>query len=463
MSRRAARSRESGFAMLFVFALAAAAAFLFYRELPRVAFERQREKEQLLIERGEQYRRAIQLYVRKFNRYPAQLSDLENTNNIRFLRRRYKDPMTGQDNWRLIHIGPGGVLLDSVLSKPGQGAEQKTEESAGATGEAGQVTQPIVRRRPSEMPGGIPLPGGSMGTSVALVGGAEQPDAAEPQPPAAGQPYPYPQPGGLPVGVQPVPPGHVSPVYPPGPGQQPPGPPSQATAPGSPPAVGFVPVPTAPVQEGVPGQIFVLPAQPGAAQTGPQPTPPYPTQNVPGLPAPYGQPGSPSIGAITITTGGPPQQPTPAPEPAFPAQPGVGTPRPGYSPFPQPGLQPLPAEPAQNPALQLIRDLLTRPRPGGLAAVQPQQQQQAATPAGQILGGGIAGVASTLEAEAIMVYNERTKYNEWEFIYDFRKDPLRMRQLGLAAGGAVQAPGATQPGKQAQPTLSPGTPGGRRR
>lgn len=56
------------------------------------------------------------------------------------------------------------------------------------------------------------------------------------------------------------------------------------------------------------------------------------------------------------------------------------------------------------------------------------------------MGGGIAGVASTAEAESIMVYNDRTKYNEWEFVYDFRKDPLKMGQLGLPAA-------ASQPSK----------------
>lgn len=475
MRRPAAQRRESGFAMLFVFAMAAAAAFLIYRELPRVAFERQREKEQLLIERGEQYRRAIQLYVRKFNRYPAQLKDLENTNNIRFLRRRYKDPMTGKDEWRLIHIGPGGVLTDSVLNKPGQGGEQKAEGSDAT--DAPEGPQPVVRRRASEMPGAIPLPGGpadTADTGVALVGGAGQQGLAGPQPPAPGQPYVYLQPGGTyTVEPQPAPGGAVAYVGPVGSGQQPVAAPAivpgQSGPPGSPgqtPAIGFIPVPRAPAQAGLPGQpgqITVTPVQPGTLPPGQLLAPPYPTENVPGLPAPYGQPGVPSIGAITITPGGRPQPATPSPEPPYSTRPGVGgAPLPGQSPFPQPGLQPVPSEAAQNPALQLIRDILTKPRPGGLAAVQ--QQQQAPTPGGQIMGGGIAGVASTLEAEAIMVYNERSKYNEWEFIYDFRKDPVRMRQLGVAPGGAGQLPGAAQqPGSQGQAAPSLERPGSRRR
>src|SRR5271156_1968502 len=109
------RQRESGFAMLLVFVMAAVVAIGLYYEMPRRAFESQRFREQTLVDRGNQYRRAIQLFYRKFGRYPATIDDLEATNNIRFLRRKYKDPLTGKDEWRLIHIGPGGQLTDSLV------------------------------------------------------------------------------------------------------------------------------------------------------------------------------------------------------------------------------------------------------------------------------------------------------------------------------------------------------------
>src|SRR5579864_574695 len=127
---RDAKSGDSGFALLLVFAMAAAVAIMLYMELPRVAFEAQRNKEELLIERGEQYKRAIQLYFRKFKTYPASIEQLENTNNVRFLRRRYPDPLTGKGEWRLIHVGPGGVFTDSLTQKPKKndkpGANQNT-------------------------------------------------------------------------------------------------------------------------------------------------------------------------------------------------------------------------------------------------------------------------------------------------------------------------------------------------
>jgi hypothetical protein len=123
------RSSESGYAMLLVFVLAAAIAIALYMELPRFMFERQREKEQLLIDRGEQYSLAIRRYYAKFQKWPTTMDDLENTNNIRFLRRQYKDPMTGKADWRIIHEA-AGVLTDSLVHTP----QQQQANTNGASG-----------------------------------------------------------------------------------------------------------------------------------------------------------------------------------------------------------------------------------------------------------------------------------------------------------------------------------------
>src|ERR1700760_1750158 len=110
MSNMHHKRGERGFAMLIVFLLAAPVALMLYQQMPRVAFESEREKEQLLQDRGQQYVRAIQLYYTAFKKYPSKIEDLENTNNKRFLRRRYIDPMTGKDKWRLIHANAAGQL-----------------------------------------------------------------------------------------------------------------------------------------------------------------------------------------------------------------------------------------------------------------------------------------------------------------------------------------------------------------
>jgi hypothetical protein len=108
-------NHEQGSALLIVFVLAAAIAIMLYRELPVAITEGQRQREQLLIDRGGQYERAIQLYFRSRKTYPPSLDALENTNNMRFLRRRYVDPFTGKADWRLLHMGPAGPI-DSLVN-----------------------------------------------------------------------------------------------------------------------------------------------------------------------------------------------------------------------------------------------------------------------------------------------------------------------------------------------------------
>ena len=73
----------------------------------------------------------------------------------------------------------------------------------------------------------------------------------------------------------------------------------------------------------------------------------------------------------------------------------------------------------------MINKILTTPRSGMNMSVPGVNGLQ--------VGGGIAGFASTFEAPSIKVYNDRQKYNEWEFMYDMKKDK---RLLGAAAGAA---------------------------
>jgi type II secretory pathway pseudopilin PulG len=119
-SRNSARETERGFFLiaaifavtLIIIALAAG--------IPAIRGQIKRDREDELIHRGHQYTRAIQLYYRKFGRYPNSIDDLENTNNLRFLRRKYTDPITGKDEWRLIHYGEAQPKpIPPYLSRPG--------------------------------------------------------------------------------------------------------------------------------------------------------------------------------------------------------------------------------------------------------------------------------------------------------------------------------------------------------
>lgn len=123
---------ERGSALLIVFVLAASIAIMLYMELPVAVFEAQRQKEQLLIDRGNEYAHAVKLFVRKIGTYPTSIDALEKTNNMRFLRHRFKDPFTGKDDWRILHAGPNGMLIDSKVKQTGlgQGANGANTQNA---------------------------------------------------------------------------------------------------------------------------------------------------------------------------------------------------------------------------------------------------------------------------------------------------------------------------------------------
>jgi type II secretory pathway pseudopilin PulG len=85
---------------------------------PRMARELRREREVEAVHRGNQYVRALQLYYRKMTVYPGSMEQLEKSNNVRFLRRKYMDPMTGKADWRIIHVGEAKTTVKGFFGEP---------------------------------------------------------------------------------------------------------------------------------------------------------------------------------------------------------------------------------------------------------------------------------------------------------------------------------------------------------
>ncbi len=98
-------SSEQGFILLIALFLLALLVISLSVTVPQISKEIQRDREVETMQRGKQYIRAIQLYYRKFGAYPPSIDALVKTDNIRFLRKRYFDPMTGKDDWKPIHWG----------------------------------------------------------------------------------------------------------------------------------------------------------------------------------------------------------------------------------------------------------------------------------------------------------------------------------------------------------------------
>ena len=72
---------------------------------PVSARQIQRDREIETMHRGKQYVRAVKLYYKKFGDYPPNVDALVKTNEIRFLRKKYIDPITGKDDWKPIRFG----------------------------------------------------------------------------------------------------------------------------------------------------------------------------------------------------------------------------------------------------------------------------------------------------------------------------------------------------------------------
>ena len=490
------RRNQRGFALLVIFLMAAAIALMLYIQLPRVAFETEREKERLLIDRGEQYKRAVQLYYTAFQRYPTRLEDLENTNDKRFLRRRYVNPYTGKDDWRLIHIN-GGVLTDSLVQKPNPAGNGNAQGGGGQL--AGASSAPTGTPTPTPAPTGNVDPNAPAAVNQAVLQrpsdrtlptnqSYNQVATATPFPGAApGQPN-FQQPGFIqpnindPASYPPIslyPNGYNAPpvtqqqgVSPPGfnqpglnqqglnqPGLNQPGfnPTNQLgfnqpglNQPGfNQPGVNPQGTP-AMNQAGVLPPLFPGQQQPGQQQPGQQQNngQQIAGQVIGGLPggfAPGGQlpqginpnfanqfPTTPD--PSSFNSGQPPIQAFPPPQGGAPNTPGGGV---------------------INPATNMIQQLLTTPRqpPPGLGTTTTQATTTGAA--------GLAGIASSYTGPSILSYGNRTEFEEWEFVFQPGTQQgvsgvaPQNNQNGQPSPNGQTPPNGTAPGNGNQPVPLP--------
>ncbi len=112
-SRKASSScpAEQGYVLAAVIILLAVMMIFLAAAVPKVRKDIQRDQELETMHRGQQYIRAVQLYYRKFGHFPPNVDALEDTNMMRFLRRRYPDPLTGQDDWKPVIYGQNKAPL----------------------------------------------------------------------------------------------------------------------------------------------------------------------------------------------------------------------------------------------------------------------------------------------------------------------------------------------------------------
>lgn len=394
---RRERDGQRGFALLLVFAMAAAAAIFLYMQLPRVAFEAQRDREELLIQRGKDYRRAIELYVRKNNKYPSTLEELERQQDLRFLRRRHKDPLTGKDDWRIVRINAAGQLENSLVQKKQVPGRKPGDQELLADDQNVAENTALARQRSGDqLLANADFPGG---------GGATAPpgDPANPGLEGSGQQNPS-QRNPLDDGLVPLLDATGNVVTP-----------TTQGAPAQTPQVGVTLLPDGTRAETT-ARVDGGPEGAGGPRLGPG--------GIPIIENPVAVVGLTSNPAAS-GAGGTPQA--------------VGAP-------PRSGS----ANNAQS-AAEIIGGLLTTPVPGGLQGIQQRRGITPGTAGGaQGFGAGIAGVASRFEMRGIKVYDEQDSIHKWEFVFDARQQASKNAQ---AQGGARNP---SMPGSGGAPTFNPG-------
>ena len=130
--------REGGYLLLAILLVVAFMVIAATIEAPLMVQQMKRDREEEMIHRGTEYARAIKKYYKKFGRYPANLEQLDNTNQIRFLRKRYKDPLTKDGKWKLLTYADIQTILNP--NAPGTPAATLGAQGQNAFGQASAVT-----------------------------------------------------------------------------------------------------------------------------------------------------------------------------------------------------------------------------------------------------------------------------------------------------------------------------------
>jgi type II secretory pathway pseudopilin PulG len=110
---------------------------------PTIAFEIKRDREMEMIHRGVQYTRAIRAFTKTTARYPLRLEELQSTDSRRFIRKLYKDPITGKD-FRLLHVSdihPDTAPLQNSTGSQGNSNPNAADSVNPSNASGDQTTQ----------------------------------------------------------------------------------------------------------------------------------------------------------------------------------------------------------------------------------------------------------------------------------------------------------------------------------
>lgn len=155
--------------------------------LPEFVFQTKRDREEEMIHRGVQYSRAVRRYYKKFGKYPTTVEELKATNNVHFLRKAYKDPVTGKD-FRLLHLtdvqqllAGGGVAGMAGMAGGGMGGAGMGQ-MGGAQGLGAGMAQQAMMAQASMAQAAMAMQGQQQQTQVGTSLNGGTPDGGEAKP-----------------------------------------------------------------------------------------------------------------------------------------------------------------------------------------------------------------------------------------------------------------------------------------
>ena len=190
---RLPRRRERGYVLLTLLLFMALLIIAAGTAATDIAFSIRREREEELIHRGVQYRRAIRAFTKKTGRFPVRLEELDNTDGMRFLRKHYKDPVTGKD-FKLVHMSDVQIYASPGAVVPNAGVDIATGTVSGAPTNNTRTAGPSA-----DSPGNPPDPSLSPALSPDAQAGQQGPAGSPPL--SASSSGQQPIGGGLIVGV----------------------------------------------------------------------------------------------------------------------------------------------------------------------------------------------------------------------------------------------------------------------
>jgi type II secretory pathway pseudopilin PulG len=167
--RRLSLAQEEGYILVAAIFAVAVLTLSLSIALPKIRREIQRDQEVETMHRGQQYIRAIQLYYRRFHTYPASVDALVETNGIRFLRKKYADPLTGKSDWKPVLLGQNKAptfmgFFGQPLGSPG------TASLVGGRRGNGSTSTDDAESNSNDLPGGSSANTGTSTTAQSFGG-----------------------------------------------------------------------------------------------------------------------------------------------------------------------------------------------------------------------------------------------------------------------------------------------------